>query len=74
MRRRLGFTLAAMLLAVPMTAKAGEVEIVNIRVGQGDATLIRGPADATGKRVTVLFDAGDIADYVPWSSGPQQQG
>jgi hypothetical protein len=38
------------------------VEIVNIRVGQGDSTLIMGPANAAGKRVTVLFDAGDIAE------------
>jgi len=35
------------------------LEIVNIRVGQGDATLILGP-EVNGKRVTVLFDAGDI--------------
>ncbi len=58
-------------LGVSSAAFAGstdELEIVNIRIGQGDATLIRGPANAQGKRVTVLFDAGDSfagtdADY-----------
>ena len=65
MKRRIGFLLAVATVWVsPAMAQTGEVEIVNIRVGQGDATLIRGPADATGKRVAILFDAGDIADYV----------
>lgn len=45
----------------PAFAQANELEIVNIRIGQGDATLIRGPQDASGKRVVVLFDAGDDA-------------
>lgn len=39
----------------------GILEIVNLRVGQGDSTLILGPPDATGDRITVLFDAGDIS-------------
>jgi beta-lactamase superfamily II metal-dependent hydrolase len=50
-------------LPIPAFAQNTDLEIVNIRIGQGDATLIRGPADAQGKRVTVLFDAGDDADY-----------
>lgn len=40
---------------------ADELEIVNIRVGQGDATLIQGPAKGDGTRVNVLFDAGNIS-------------
>ncbi|MEN8129171.1 MAG: MBL fold metallo-hydrolase [Pseudomonadota bacterium] len=43
-----------------LTASASEVEVVNIRVGQGDSTLIRGPADPSGDRIVVLIDAGDI--------------
>lgn len=43
------------------TANQEHLEIVNLRVGQGDSTLILGPADSTGNRVTVLFDAGDIS-------------
>lgn len=38
---------------------ASELEITNIRVGQGDATLIQGPTTPEGTRVNVLFDAGD---------------
>lgn len=41
---------------------AQDLEIVNIRVGQGDATLIQGPVDGTGNRVNVLIDAGDIPE------------
>lgn len=41
---------------------AQDLEIVNIRVGQGDATLIQGPIDANGIRKNVLIDAGDIRD------------
>ncbi|MBW3599174.1 MAG: hypothetical protein KY475_18125 [Planctomycetes bacterium] len=40
---------------------AEELKIIHIRVGQGDATLILGPADASGDRVRVLIDAGNIA-------------
>ncbi len=40
---------------------AQDLEIVNIRVGQGDATLIQGPIDSIGNRVNVLIDAGDIS-------------
>lgn len=59
------FLLAAMGVAMcassPAIAQDADVEIVNIRIGQGDATLIRGPANPQGKRVVVLFDAGDDA-------------
>lgn len=41
---------------------AQDLEIVNIRVGQGDATLIQGPVASDGSRINVLFDAGDIPD------------
>ena len=37
----------------------GELTIVHLNVGQGDATLILGPA-IDGDRVSVLMDAGDI--------------
>ncbi|RYY28731.1 MAG: MBL fold metallo-hydrolase [Sphingomonadales bacterium] len=66
MKRGIVFILASTSLITALPAAAvekNEVEIVNIRIGQGDATLIRGPADAQGKRVTVLFDAGDDQDY-----------
>lgn len=43
-------------------ASANDLRIVNIRVGQGDSTLIQGPIDASGERVNVLFDAGDMPD------------
>lgn len=39
---------------------ATELKIVHINVGQGDATLILGPPDSAGDRVSVLIDAGDI--------------
>lgn len=39
---------------------ANELEILNIRLGQGDSTLIQGPPGPDGDRVTVLFDAGDM--------------
>ncbi|MGB3624408.1 MAG: MBL fold metallo-hydrolase [Henriciella sp.] len=45
-----------------LSAAAQDMRIVNIRVGQGDSTLIQGPQDAGGNRVNVLFDAGDIPD------------
>lgn len=45
-------------------ALAQEISILNIRVGQGDSTLIQGPPAADGSRKAVLFDAGDIDDYV----------
>lgn len=59
---RLVFVLSVLLLLLPVWSAAQELEIVNIRVGQGDATLIRGPVDAAGERIDVLFDAGDISD------------
>lgn len=63
--RAIRLVIAAILsAALAGAAYANEIEIVNIRVGQGDATLIRGPAAADGSRVSVLFDAGDVAGYV----------
>ncbi len=52
----------AAIFMLPRSAFAVDLEIINIRVGQGDATLIQGPADASGDRINVLFDAGDIDD------------
>lgn len=48
------------LLSVASQSAAQDVEIVNINVGQGDATLILGPQPTSGDRVAVLFDAGNI--------------
>lgn len=50
------------LMLAALTSQAGELKIINIRVGQGDSTLILGPADSTGRRISVLFDAGDISE------------
>lgn len=44
-------------------ASAEELRIVNIRVGQGDSTLIQGPTDSNGERVNVLFDAGSSPGF-----------
>lgn len=52
-------SITAFLLLSSMSI-AGELKIVNIRVGQGDATLIQGPLDG-GKRKAILVDAGDIS-------------
>lgn len=38
------------------------LRIVNIRVGQGDATLIQGPTLDQERRINVLVDAGDIGN------------
>ncbi len=38
-----------------------DLKIINVRVGQGDATIIQGPKQSNGKRVNVLFDAGNIS-------------
>ena len=49
------------LLALSTAANAqnpSRLRIVNIRVGQGDATLILGPADANGNRVSL--EAGGV--------------
>ena len=56
---RVRLLILVLFLANLRTATAGEVEIVNIRVGQGDATLILGP-EVNGDRVVVLVDAGDL--------------
>lgn len=58
------------LLLTPQIASAHELGgsqyrpqdliINNVRVGQGDSTLILGPQKADGSRITVLFDVGDI--------------
>ncbi len=42
---------------------AGGLEIIHINIGQGDATLILGPASEDGSRRTVLYDAGNIPGY-----------
>lgn len=47
---------------ISITCAAEPLRIVNIRVGQGDATLIQGPTSVGSDRVNVLFDAGDIPD------------
>lgn len=55
--------LSIFILVLSSTAYADDtLRIVNIRVGQGDATLIQGPTDGAGGRVNVLFDAGDIPE------------
>lgn len=63
-RRALGMVWAAIALASVAAGAsaqdANNLRIVNIRVGQGDSTLILGPAAPDGKRVSVLIDAGDI--------------
>lgn len=52
-----------LLLFLSGAASAQDLEITNIRVGQGDATLIQGPPAADGSRVNILFDGGDVAAY-----------
>ena len=46
-------------LTLTSFANAQDLDIINIRVGQGDATLILGP-ESNGERVSVLVDAGGI--------------
>lgn len=46
--------------ALAPTVHADTLKAIHINVGQGDATLILGPADSSGDRVAVLMDAGDI--------------
>jgi beta-lactamase superfamily II metal-dependent hydrolase len=48
------------LLTISFYAISSDLEIYNIRVGQGDATLIKGPSDSSGNTINVLFDAGNI--------------
>lgn len=48
------------ILLVFQISFAQELKIININVGQGDATLIMGPEQVDGSRITILFDAGDI--------------
>lgn len=50
------------LLLGAQAASAQTLDITNIRVGQGDATLIEGPADAGGQRTRVIFDAGNLTN------------
>lgn len=64
MRKAL-FSAPSILLLVlaivrPGVIRAGEIEIIHIRLGQGDGTLILGPKDSAGKRKSVLIDAGGI--------------
>ncbi len=59
-RKRLRLTTLPIILALMASAAYPlKIEIVNIRVGQGDATLILGP-EVEGDRTVVLFDAGDL--------------
>ena len=55
---RLAMVLAGLLLATHQVAAqpfaANELAIVHINVGQGDATLILGPADANGDRTSPI--------------------
>ena len=39
-----------------------ELKIINVRVGQGDATIIQGPIQDDGSRVNILMDAGNISN------------
>ena len=39
----------------PVVVSAQELPIVNIRLSQGDATLIQGPPDVSGQRVNVFY-------------------
>jgi len=39
----------------------GQLEIVNVRVGQGDATIIQGPV-VNNQRVNILVDGGNISN------------
>ncbi len=56
------YMLLILCLASSTLISAQELEIINVRVGQGDATLIQGPIDSNGNRVNVLMDAGDISN------------
>lgn len=58
MRRLVGFIVLFLLGSTRLPAQ--DLEIVHLNVGQGDATLILGPEQPDGTRVTVLIDAGDI--------------
>ncbi|RED10699.1 ComEC/Rec2 family competence protein, partial [Parasphingopyxis lamellibrachiae] len=60
MFRTVKIAILGLSLGLSGAACANELEILNIRLGQGDATLIQGPVDANGERVNVLFDAGDM--------------
>ena len=53
------FRLFIFMLLSTFSAIAAELEIIHINVGQGDSTLIIGPEDSAGDRVTVLMDSGD---------------
>lgn len=57
----LAFICLNFLSLISSSTFAQDLEIVNIRVGQGDATLIQGPVADDGSRVNVLVDAGDIS-------------
>ena len=59
MFRRTAIILAVLL--APLSSWAGELKIVHLNIGQGDSTLILGPEDVDGNRVSVVVDAGDIA-------------
>jgi len=53
------FTLSLVLcMSAELTA---QLEIINVRIGQGDATIIQGPI-VNNKRVNILVDGGNISN------------
>lgn len=68
-RRRVYSAWVAVLLLPSVVLAAPELDIIHIRVGQGDATLILGPRDMAGDRVSVLIDAGGIPIQSPRDGG-----
>jgi len=64
MKKSLFLPILAYGLLSSATAYAAEgLKITNIRIGQGDATLIQGPVKPDGSRVNVLFDAGQTRGF-----------
>jgi len=53
------FFLAFGICITNKTIQAQDLEIVNVRVGQGDATIIQGPVKENVQRINILVDAGD---------------
>ncbi len=49
-----------LLLSIPPAQAEGPLNIINIDVGQGSSTLILGPSSPSGKRISVLIDAGPV--------------
>lgn len=59
-RSALAFGLGIVVTSACAHAADARVRIIHINIGQGDATLILGPADGNGHRTSVLVDAGNI--------------